>query len=65
MRNCLIPFKYALIILALYQLYSIFRNWGHDDYKAVISVIIFIGCILLALVVRIFNKDVQNSNSNG
>lgn len=42
MKKSLIPIKYAFIILALYQLYSIFKNWGHDESKVAISIVILI-----------------------
>lgn len=60
MRKFLLPFKYALIILAIYQLYIIYKYWGHDDSKVIISIVIFIGCLLLAIFDRIFNEKTNN-----
>lgn len=60
MRNFSIPAKYALVILAIYQIYSIFKNWGNDDSKVYVSVFILIGCLLLLFVTRFFNKEAKN-----
>ncbi|WP_156967303.1 hypothetical protein [Ureibacillus sinduriensis] len=56
MKKSLIPIKYAFIILAIYQLYSIFVNWGHDGSKVAISVAIFIGCTVMIFVERLLTK---------
>lgn len=61
MRTFLVPIKYTLVILAIFQLYSIFKYWGNDDLKVIVSIIIFIGCLALIFVDRIFNKDTNPS----
>lgn len=56
MKKSLIPIKYAFIIMALYQLYSIFKNWGHDESKVAISIVILSGCTMFIIAERFFKR---------
>lgn len=54
MKKFSIPINIAIVLLAVFQIYSIYKYWGSDDSKVIISVIIFIGCLLLLLFTRFF-----------
>lgn len=60
MKNFLLPANYALVLLAIFQIYSIGKNWGNDDSTVVVSFFILIGCVLLLSVMRFFNKETNN-----
>ncbi len=46
-RSKTLPFKLAVVILVVFQLYTIFENWNGDLKTNIISALILIGCIIL------------------
>jgi len=56
MRKPVIPTNLAFILLALFQLYIIFANWGGDTLTIIFSFLIFIGCIAILIVSILYKK---------
>lgn len=52
-----LPFKLAVIILGLFQIYSIYKNWGNHSQSSLISILILIGCIILIMLDLFFKKE--------
>lgn len=43
----IIPFRFATILLGLFQVYNIYQFWGESSGKVIASIFILIGCLLL------------------
>ncbi len=52
-----LPFKLAVIILIIFQIYSIYKNWGSDFLSTLVSVLILVGCIILIILDIFFKKE--------
>lgn len=56
-----LPFKLAVIILGIFQIYSIYKNSESDFRSSLISILILIGCIILIMLDIFFKKDKDSS----
>ncbi len=52
-----LPFKLAVIILIIFQIYSIYKNLGSDFLSTLVSVLILVGCIILIILDIFFKKE--------
>ncbi|PZX07360.1 hypothetical protein C7437_101473 [Psychrobacillus insolitus] len=56
-----LPLKVGIILLSIFQVYSIFTRWGEDTRGTIIASIILVGCILL-LITDMFLKSDNHKN---
>jgi hypothetical protein len=56
MKSSLIPFKWGVVILSIFQVYTIYKNWNEGFNKSLLSIFILIGCIFLIIFDIIFSK---------
>ncbi len=54
-KHLKLPFKLAVVILAIFQVYTIIKSWNDDLSTILISIFILIGCIIL-ITLDVFSK---------
>lgn len=52
-----LPFKLAVILLGLFQIYMIYKNSANDIKSNLIPVLILLGCIILIVLDVFFKKN--------
>ena len=63
MKTKTLPLKVGLILLSIFQVYTIFTRWGEDTQETIIASIILVGCILLLLTDMFFRSDNRNNHA--
>ncbi len=56
MKSMKLPIKLAVIILGIFQIYSISKNLNEDTITTIISIFILLGCIIILAIDLLFNK---------
>lgn len=60
MENKKLPFKIGIILLSIFQIYTILTRWNEDTQGTIIASIILIGCIFLLLIDVFFKNSKQS-----
>jgi len=63
MKTKTLPLKVGIILLSIFQVYTIFTRWGEDTKGTIIASVILVGCILL-LMADMFFKSNSDNHSN-
>lgn len=51
-----LPLKAGIVLLSIFQVYTIFTRWGDDIQGTIIASIILVGCILLLMIDMFFSS---------
>lgn len=58
-----LPLKVGIVLLSIFQLYTIFTRLSEDKQGTIIASVILVGCILLLMVDMFFKSTNHNNNS--
>ncbi|WLR52510.1 hypothetical protein LC040_06320 [Bacillus tianshenii] len=58
-----LPLRLGIILLSIFQLYTIFHSWGQDMKGTIIAIVILVGCVLLLMADVFFSNDNHNNSS--
>jgi hypothetical protein len=62
MKTKTLPLKVGIILLSIFQIYTIFTRWGQDTQGTIIASVILLGCIILLMADIFFKSDNHNNH---
>lgn len=63
MKTKTLPLKVGIILLSMFQVYTILTRWGEDTRGTIIASVILVGCILLLMTDLFFRKVNRNNQA--
>lgn len=57
MKTKTLPLKVGIVLLSMFQVYTILTRWGDDTGGTIIACVILVGCILLLIIDLFFRRD--------
>lgn len=63
MKNKTLPLKVGIVLLSIFQVYTIVTRWGEDALGTIIASVILVGCMLLLMVDMFFTSTNHNNHS--
>jgi len=57
MKTKTLPLKVGIVLLSMFQVYTILTRWGDDTGGTIIACVILVGCILLLMIDLFFRRD--------
>ncbi|MEK5215848.1 hypothetical protein [Psychrobacillus sp. FSL H8-0487] len=63
MKTKTLPLKVGLVLLSIFQVYTIMTRWGEDTRGTIIASVILVGCILLLMTDMFFSRDNRNNHA--
>ncbi|MEK3953716.1 MULTISPECIES: hypothetical protein [Psychrobacillus] len=63
MKTKTLPLKVGLVLLSIFQVYTIMTRWGEDTRGTIIASVILVGCILLLMTDVFFSRDNRNNHA--